>query len=75
MEHEGVRLRGGQPMTIPPYDADKVYPNGRRCIWLKTELDTGVEVRGGAHIQGTCKLLSGPVYDLSCKGCSRYEGW
>lgn len=62
-------------MTDPLYDADSVYPKRKRCIWLKTDDDTGIEARGGAHIQGTCKLFGGVVYDRSCKGCSRYEGW
>ena len=56
-------------------DIFDVYPNGRPCRWLKTDLDTGVVVCGEARVQGTCKLFGGIVYDLSCKGCSRYEGW
>ncbi len=57
------------------FDVNLVYPNGRTYRWLKQDLDTGVETRNGGHIQGTCRLFGGAVIDLSCKGCSRYEGW
>ena len=57
------------------FEVSSIFPNRRACRWLKEELDTGVVVRGGAIIAGTCRLFGDVVHDLNCRGCSRYQGW
>lgn len=52
-----------------------VFPKGRVCRWLREDDSTGVEVRGGYRIMGTCRLFGGEVYDGTCRGCSGYEAW
>ena len=52
---------------------DEVYPDGKRCKWLKIEEDTGVMKGGEVFVMGTCKLFSDVVYDRTCYGCSGYE--
>lgn len=60
-------------MTV--FSVSSVFPKGRTCRWLKEDDSTGMEVRDGVRIMGTCRLMGGEVYDGSCRGCSRYQGW
>lgn len=57
------------------FNVNSVFPKGRTCRWLKQDDSTGIEVRGGYRIMGTCRLFGGEVYDGNCRGCSRYQGW
>lgn len=54
-------------------DIDSVFPDGRRCRWLKTDIDSGVMAGGEVLIMGTCGLMGGIAYEQSCAGCASYE--
>lgn len=53
-------------------DIDSAFPDGKRCRWLKTDIDSGVMAGGEVYIMGTCRLMGGTVYDRDCSGCNSY---
>lgn len=68
---------GGGPMQMrmeDVFDVDAVFPDRRRCVWLKLDADTGVMAGGEVYVMGTCRLFGGAVYDRNCSGCGGYEG-
>ncbi len=67
---EGDRVRQMDMDTVG--DIDRVFPDGKRCRWLKTDIDSGLMAGGEVFVMGTCRLMGGVAYDRTCDGCSSY---